>query len=113
MDSKVKDMDSSFVFSPEYALTIIVIILVISMLLKKSPQMNTIVVIVIGLLVGYVFMVVVNFVLPSLSETVRNWSQYFGFVINSKFNDTGYINIWPPLFVVFVVFIILLYNRSI
>ena len=47
-------------FSFEYVISIIIILAVCHLLIKSNPQMNTIVVVIAGLLVGYVSLAILN-----------------------------------------------------
>lgn len=106
-------MESTFEMTPLYGLTLIFVILVVSYIMRKSPQLNMFLVIVIGLLSGYVFLILVQNVFPVLNKTLMEWREFFMYSFYQKANDMGYFYIYPPLFVVFMIFIVLLYNRTI
>ena len=97
-------------FSFEYAVSLIIIIVIINMLLKKSPNMNMAVVVIIGLVVGYILLKVLNFLIPNLNSTASSIRQYISFMITNHFNNMGYFIIFPPLFIVLIIFIALLYS---
>jgi hypothetical protein len=99
--------------TPEYGISIVVVVLVVAMLMKKSPQMNTFVIVVIGVLVGYAFLVIMNNVFPYLNQWLANIKQYIKFLILNRFNNMGYFHIFPPILLVLILFIILLYNKNI
>ena len=99
-------------FSLEYALSIIVVLVVCNMLVKSSPQMNTIIVIITGLLAGYISLYLMNTFFPAINRTGQNIYQYYTYQIMSNFNSMGYMHVWPPILAVLIVFVILLYNRQ-
>ena len=99
-------------FSLEYAVSIIVIIIVCSILYKSSPQMNTLIIVITGLLVGYITLFLINKLFPFLNLTAFNLYQYFSLEVMNNFNSMGYIHVWPPLLAVLILFVILLYNRQ-
>jgi hypothetical protein len=99
--------------TPEYGISIVVVVLVVAMLMKKSPQMNTFIIVVIGVLVGYAFLVIMNNVFPYLNQWLANIKQYIKFLILNRFNNMGYFHIFPPILLVLILFIILLYNKNI
>ena len=107
-----QNVGSNTSFTFEYAVTIIIVLVVCNTMLKKSPQMNAAVVLLIGLLIGYISLVVLNYVLPNINSVAYNVKQYYLYSVMSNFNDMGYFNIWPPILAVLVVFIILLYNKN-
>jgi ABC-type Fe3+-siderophore transport system permease subunit len=99
-------------FTFEYALTLIIVILVCKALLQKTPEMNSLIVVIAGLVVGYLSLIVVNYLVPKLNKTASNVKQYYGYILTSNFNNMGYLNIWPPILAVLIIFIILLYNKN-
>jgi hypothetical protein len=99
-------------FSFEYAVSLIVVLVVCNTLVKNSPQMNTVIVIIAGLIVGYLSLLVLNNVFPYLNNIAYSIYQYFAYEILSNFNSMGYIHLWPPILAVLVIFIILLYNKN-
>lgn len=99
-------------FSFQYAVSIITVLLVCNFLVKKSPQMNTVIVILAGLVVGYLSLLVINNVFPYLNTIAYNIYQYLAYEVLSNFNSMGYIHLWPPILAVLVIFIILLYNKN-
>lgn len=99
-------------FSFEYALTIIIVLVVCGTMMKKAPQTNSAVVVLVGLLIGYISLVVINKLLPGINTFGYNIKQYYLYSVMSNFNDVGYFNVWPPILAVLIVFIILLYNKN-
>lgn len=100
-------------FTLNYVISLIVVLVVCIYLMKSMPTLHPMIVIVIGVLVAYLVLTGVNFVFPTFTYTSENISQYMEYSLYSSFNDLGYLNIWPPLFVVMIIFIILLYNGQI
>ena len=64
-------------FSFEYALSIIVVLVVCNVLLKKAPQMNSALVIIVGLFVGYLTLLIMNNIFPHLNHFGSNIYQYY------------------------------------
>lgn len=103
---------SNISFSFEYALSIIIILVVCNLLVKSNPQMSTVVVILVGLLVGYVSLLILNKLIPSLNNLSLNMFNYYSYQISNNFNSMGYVNLWPPILAILLIFIVLLYNRN-
>ena len=99
-------------FSFEYMVSIIVVIVVCNMLVKRSPQMNTIIVVVAGLFIGYITLYVMNNFFPYMNQLAYSIYQYYVYKITSSYTSMGYMHIWPPILAVLIIFIILLYNRQ-
>ena len=103
---------SNITFSFQYALSIIIILVVCNLIVKSNPQINTIVVILAGLLVGYVSLLVLNKLVPSLNNFFTNFFNYYSYQISNNFNSMAYVNLWPPILAILLIFIVLLYNRN-
>lgn len=99
-------------FSIEYFISLIIVIVVCNILVKRSPQMNTIVIIIIGLLIAYISIKIIHFLLPGISKISLNLYLYSTYQLMTGFNSTGYVHVWPPILAVLIVFVILLYTRK-
>jgi hypothetical protein len=97
-------------FTLSYAISLIIVLTISIYLMKSIPTLHPVIVIVVGLVVAYLFMTLINLALPSFASTTNNVTQYMEYSVYSNLNDLGYFNIWPPIFVVLLLFIILLYN---
>lgn len=98
-------------FSFEYIVSIVVIILVCDFIIKKQPQLNMVIVILIGLVTGYLTLLFINSFFPTFSKVFTHFGNYLEFEILNNFNNTGYAHVWPPIMAILIVFIILLYGR--
>lgn len=99
-------------YGTEYFLSLIIVIVVCSFLFKGARQMNTVVVVIIGLFVGYISILLLKFLTPNITSIGTNLYLYYTYQIMNNFNSTGYVHVWPPILAVLIVFIILLYNRQ-
>jgi hypothetical protein len=100
-------------FTLNYVTSLIIVLVVCIYLMKSVPTLHPIIVIVIGILVAYLVITGINFLFPTFINTSENISQYVEYSLYSSFNDLGYLNVWPPIFAVMIIFIILLYNGQI
>ena len=99
-------------FSFQYILSIIIIIIVCNTLSKTNPQMNTYVILLVGLGTGYITLFLLNTFYPALESTASNVKNFITYQALSNFNSMGYMHVWPPIFAILLVFVILLYNRQ-
>ena len=106
------DSSSNIGFSFEYIISIVIILVVCNWLVKVSPQMNSLIVIVAGLFVGYVSLYILNTFFPYLNQLTNSIYQYFTYQTLRNANSMGYVHVWPPILAVLIIFIILLYNRQ-
>jgi hypothetical protein len=107
-----QNLGSNTSFNFQYALTIVIVLVVCNALMKKSPDMNSAIVVIAGLLVGYISLLIINNLLPNINAFALSIKQYYTQAIMSNFNQLGYLNIWPPILAVLIIFIILLYNKN-
>lgn len=104
--------DSNIDFSFEFAVTTIITLIVVTMMIRSNPDMSSIVVVVSGLVVAYISLMVVNFLFPQINKVASNVYQYIVYSIMTNFNNLGYLHVWPPIFAVLIIFVVLLYNRN-
>ncbi len=108
----MSSLNSNINFSFEYMVSVVVILVVCNLLVKNNPQMNSIVVIIIGLFVGYLSILLMNTIFPMLNSYASSIYQYFYVSTMGGFNNMGYINLWPPILAILIIFVALLYNRQ-
>jgi ABC-type Fe3+-siderophore transport system permease subunit len=104
------DSSTNISFSFEYAVSVIVVIIVCNILVKTSPKMNTAIVVVAGLLIGYIVLYIMNNFFPYLNQLSTSVYQYYVYQITNNYTSMGYMHIWPPILAVLIIFIILLYS---
>ena len=112
MSSTQVSSSSTIGYGFEYFISLIIVIVVCNSLVKSSPQMNTFIVVLVGLVIGFISMKLLQFLLPNISSTLTNIYLYYTYQIMNNFNSTGYVHVWPPILAVLVLFVILLYNRQ-
>lgn len=108
----MSNTNSNIDFSFEFAVATIVTIVVSTMMLKKNPKMSTVVIVISGLVVAYITLQIVNFLFPQINKTASNIWQYITYNIMTNFNNLGYLHVWPPIFAVLIILVVLLYNRN-
>jgi len=99
-------------YAMEYFISLIIVLIIITILIKSSPTMNIFIVILIGLVIGFISIKILNNFLPVLTNTSTNLYLYSTNQIMNDFNSTGYYHVWPPILAILIIFIILLYNRQ-
>ena len=99
-------------FSFEYAISVITVLVACNYILKTTPQMNSALVIIVGLFVGFISLFIMNNVFPSINSVGNNIYQYYYYQYLNNFNSMGYVHVWPPILAVLIIFIVLLYNRQ-
>jgi len=68
---------------------------------------------VVPLLVAYVSLLIFNNLFPKINEIGDRVGAFVENKTLGEINSLGYMQIFPPVFAVFLVFVILIYNRSI
>tara|TARA_B100001175_G_C19481572_1_gene627412 strand:- start:318 stop:653 length:336 start_codon:yes stop_codon:yes gene_type:complete len=99
-------------FSFEYAVSLIVTIVVCSNVLRNSPNMNTIAILLLGLVVAFITLTIINYLFPQINKLAYSIWQYILYMFMTNFNNMGYLHVWPPILAILIIFVVLLYNRS-
>jgi len=110
--NKSNQLASNINFSFQYAISIIIILVVCNLLVKSAPRMNSVIVIIAGLFVGWISLMMLNVLFPRINSFGENVYQYYFYQIMNNFTSTGYLHIWPPILAVLLIFIVLLYNKN-
>lgn len=97
-------------FSLEYILSIIIVMIVVGGIQKTAPRTSISIKIIVGLLTAYVSLFIFNLVLPKLNGVGRSLSNYGKNTVYSTINNTGFIQLYPPLFAILIIFLIMLYS---
>ena len=99
-------------FSLEYILSLFIAILAYYLVNKSSSNVPLWVALLVGLFAGYISLLLFNIALPKLNYYGQEVGSY---VISKTYNEMdnmNYFMIFPPLFAILVVFLILLYTGS-
>ena len=100
-------------FSLEYIISIVIVMIVVGMIQKNAPNTSITIKLIVGLLVAYLTLFVLNFTLPQLNNVGRNISNYSRNSMYGTINNTGFIQMYPPLFAVLIIFLVMLYSGNI
>ena len=103
---------TNITFSFEYAVSIIVVLVVCNLLVKQSPQMNMMIVVIAGLVIGYLTLFFMNNFFPYINKVANEIYQYYTYQMMNNFNNMGYIHIFPPILAILIIFVVLLYNKQ-
>lgn len=104
--------ESNIDFSFEFAVTTIVTLVVVTMMVRQNPDMSSLVVVLGGLVVSFIVLQIVNFLFPQINKVASNVYQYLVYTLMTNFNNLGYLHVWPPIFAVLIILVVLLYNRN-
>jgi hypothetical protein len=67
---------------------------------------------VVPLLVCFISLKIFNYIFPKMNTAGSNTSSYLQYGVTSSLANMGYMEIFPPLFAVLILVVILLYNRN-
>ena len=80
---------------------------------SAEPRTNSVVkFFIVPLVVAYFTLIMLNTLAPWLSAYTRNLSKFVEDNALGQINNMGYIEVFPPLFAILIIFLILLYNGS-
>ncbi len=100
-------------FSLEYLVSVLAGLTAGYLVNRAQPRTNSAIkFFIVPLSVSYGVLMVVNALFPFLNQWGVIMRRYFEDKTLGEINDTGYMQIFPPLFAIFIVFIVLLYNRN-
>ena len=100
-------------FSLEYFISVALALLSAFSVNKSASNVNpAISFFVVPLLVAYIVVSVVNAVFPFLNTWGVNLSNYVEDKTLSSVNTMGYFQIFPPILAIFIIFLVLLYNKN-
>ena len=103
---------SQTTFSLEYVLSLIIALLAYFFVNKTAPQSALWIKLLVGLFAGYLSLLIFNAVVPGINSFGTGAKNYIVSKAYGGVNSMQYIYIFPPLFVVLVIFLALLYNGS-
>jgi xanthine/uracil permease len=98
-------------FTFQYIISLIVVLVVCDLIMKAQPHLHILVVILFGLVTGYITLFFLNNFFPYFTKFTNNLGRYFEYEILNNFTNMGYAHVWPPIMAILLVFIILLYGR--
>ena len=100
-------------FSFEYIITISAALYAVYLVNTGSPNINPFITyLLLPLLVAYITMAIINNIWPGLNLWGRRVYRYTEDKALREINDTGYIQLFPPIFIVLIIFALMLYNRT-
>jgi len=99
-------------FSLEYILSLVIAILAYYLVNKSSNIVPLWVALLVGLFAGYVSLLIFNVTLPRLNYYGKEVSNYVVSKTYSGLDSMNYFMVFPPLFAILIVFLVLLYNGS-
>lgn len=81
---------------------------------RFSPGMNPVIkFFVVPLFIAYITLKFINTLMPKVVQLADRVGAYVEDETLGEINSMGYMQIFPPIFAVFLIFVILVYNRNI
>lgn len=100
-------------FSLEYILSVCVGLGAAYMINANQPTFSPVLsFFVVPLLCCYIALRIFNYIFPKMNTVGSNTSSYVSHSLYSGLANMGYMEIFPPLFAVLILVVILLYNRN-
>ena len=110
LEREIKDIDTATTLKPQDILSLLIALLAYYWSNSLAPNSPVWLKIIVGLFGGYVSLLILNNVVPNLNRQGHRVSNY---VVGKAFGTVdgmSYIYIFPPLFAVLIIFLILLYT---
>lgn len=67
---------------------------------------------VVPMLTAFVTLKIITFIFPKMNSVGSNTTSYLQYGAMDSLSNMGYMEVFPPLFAILIIFIILLYNRT-
>jgi hypothetical protein len=105
--------DQQTTFSGEYIFSIICGLTSVYLVEKNASGTHPLIkYFIIPIFITYLILLFLNTVAPQFNESTQKFNNYVKDKSNNSINSIGYIKIFPPLFAILIIFIILLYNHN-
>jgi len=105
--------DDNTEFNSEYIFSVICGLGSAYLIEKKAPGTHPIIkFFFVPILVTWLILMLINTTMPGLTRETRKFNNYVSSKTLDGIDKMQYLQVFPPLFAVLVIFIILLYNRN-
>ena len=99
-------------FNLEFIIALLVALYAVYLVNHGSPHVNPyITFLLLPLTIAYIMVLIINNIWPGINAWGNRVYRYGENVALSEINETGYIQLFPPIFVVLIIFALMLYNR--
>jgi antibiotic biosynthesis monooxygenase (ABM) superfamily enzyme len=100
-------------FNSEYIVSVVAALLSAFLIQKGTPHMSPLIkFFLVPLLVAYVVVYLINWLMPGLNRTGHRISMYVENKTLGEINSMGYVQVFPPMLAILVIFFIMLYNHN-
>ena len=107
------DPTAETTFSLEYIISVAAALGAAMLINHNQPGFSPVLTFfVVPLLVAFVTLKILNYVAPKMNTAGHNTSTYLQYGAMNSLSNMGYMEIFPPLFAVLIIVVILLYNRN-
>lgn len=106
-------MSDNTTFSGEYIFSVVCGLTSVYLIQRSAPRTHPLIkFFLIPLSVTYLILLIVNTIAPNINNTFKKFTNYITDRTENNINSMGYIQIFPPLFAILIIFVILLYNHN-
>lgn len=103
----------STTFNSEYVVSVVSALLSAYLIQQGTPNMSPLIkFFLVPLLVAYLVLSMINWLAPGLNRTGHKISMYVENKTLGNLNNTSYVQVFPPILAILVIFFILLYNNN-
>lgn len=100
-------------FDLEFIVTLVVTLYAVYLVNAGTPNTNPFITfLLLPLLIAYLVVMIINNLFPTLADWGNSVGNYVEAKAVGNLNSTGYIQLFPPVLAVMIVFVLLLYNRK-
>jgi hypothetical protein len=101
-------------FNLEFIIALLGALLVAYMVNKNNPSITPLITfLLLPFLIAYLIVLLINTILPGINRFGRNLYYYGSDKSLGMINDTNYMQIYPTVLIVLIIFVLLLFNGMI
>lgn len=99
-------------FNLEFIFALLIALYSTYLVSSGSPNINPFITfLLVPFVVAYIVIAIINNIWPGINKFGRNVYMYTENKALSQINETGYIQLFPPILIILIIFALLLYNR--
>ncbi len=99
-------------FNLEFIIALLVALYASYLVNHGTPNLNPFITfMLLPLTIAYIMVLIINNIWPGINAWGNRVYNYSENTVLSEINETGYIQLFPPILIVLIIFALMLYNR--
>jgi len=99
-------------FNLEFIIALLAALYSVYLVNSGSPNVSPFITfLLLPLIIAYIVVQIINNIIPGINKSGRQAYNYGEDIALGKINNTGYVQLFPPVLIVLIIFSLLLYSR--